>query len=51
MSDDTSDDATCSRSSTSRSGGPTSTDTLRRATRWQTLAILVVLLILAFAFA
>ncbi|GHC38882.1 hypothetical protein [Streptomyces cinnamoneus] len=51
MSDDTSDDATYSQPSTSRSDGPTSPDTLRRATRWETLAILVVLLILAFVFA
>ncbi|WKX71319.1 hypothetical protein [Streptomyces sp. XD-27] len=51
MSDDTSDDATYGRSSTSRSGGPTSTDTLRRAMRWETFAVLAVLLVLAFAFA
>ncbi|WP_406400683.1 hypothetical protein OH805_16845 [Streptomyces sp. NBC_00879] len=51
MSDDTSDDANCSQSTSSRSGKPISLRTLRRATRWETFALLVVLLILAFAFA
>ncbi|MGW1494933.1 hypothetical protein [Streptomyces sp. NPDC002402] len=50
MSDDTSD-ANYSHSPTSRSGKPVSLRTLRRATRWETFALLVVLLILAFAFA
>ncbi|MFI1253851.1 hypothetical protein ACH4U6_08630 [Streptomyces netropsis] len=51
MSDDTSDDASCSPSPASRSGNPASLRTLRRATRWETFAVLVVLLVLAFAFA
>ncbi|WP_406271171.1 hypothetical protein OHT93_20315 [Streptomyces sp. NBC_00191] len=51
MSDDTSDDANYSHSPTSRSARPVSLRTLRRATRWETFALLVVLLILAFAFA
>ncbi|MBO0657169.1 hypothetical protein J1792_31975 [Streptomyces triculaminicus] len=50
MSDDTSDDAP-SQSPASRSGRPASLRTLRRATRWETFALLVVLLVLAFAFA
>ncbi|MCX4583903.1 hypothetical protein [Streptomyces sp. NBC_01481] len=51
MSDDTSDDANYSHSPTSGSGRPTSLRTLRRAARWEMFALLVVLLILAFAFA
>ncbi|MEH6373792.1 hypothetical protein V7793_05470 [Streptomyces sp. KLMMK] len=51
MSDDTSDDTTLGSSPASRSGKPASLLTLRRATRWETFAVLAVLLILAFAFA
>ncbi|MEV3989938.1 hypothetical protein AB0J57_13640 [Streptomyces sp. NPDC049837] len=50
MSDDTSDDAP-GRSTPSRSGRPVSLRTLRRATRWEAFALLVVLLVLVFAFA
>ncbi|MFF4603656.1 hypothetical protein ACFY12_13075 [Streptomyces sp. NPDC001339] len=50
MSDDTSGDAP-NPSPASRSGSPGSLDTLRRAARWETFAVLLVLLILAFAFA
>ncbi|MEU7132763.1 hypothetical protein [Streptomyces sp. NPDC046261] len=51
MSDDSSDDYNAGRSPGSRSGRPGSLRTLRRATRWETFAILVVLLVLVFAFA
>ncbi|MEV5239912.1 hypothetical protein AB0K89_12500 [Streptomyces cinnamoneus] len=51
MSDTTSDDATPSQSSTSRSGQPVSLASLGRAARWETFAVLVVLLVLVFAFA
>ncbi|MEW2575690.1 hypothetical protein [Streptomyces syringium] len=51
MSDDTSYDDSPGRSSNARSGRPVSLRTLRRATRWETFAVLVVLLVVAFAFA
>lgn len=51
MSDDTYDDPTPNLSGASRSGRPLSLSTLRRATRWETLAILAVLLLCVFAFA
>ncbi|MGK5546287.1 hypothetical protein ACSNOH_16380 [Streptomyces sp. URMC 127] len=50
MSDDTSDDYSANRSPASRSGKPISLRTLRRATRWETFALLVVLLAVVFAF-
>ncbi|MFE7316345.1 hypothetical protein ACFU7T_25135 [Streptomyces sp. NPDC057555] len=56
MSDDTSGDtsydtneASCGRPHRS-SGSLPSLDTLRRAARWETFAILAVLIVLAFAF-
>ncbi|MET9416590.1 hypothetical protein ABZY03_20850 [Streptomyces klenkii] len=51
MSDTTSDDYNPGPSPTSRSGKPVSLRTLRRATRWETLALLVALLVVVFAFA
>ncbi|MFH8785980.1 hypothetical protein [Streptomyces roseoverticillatus] len=51
MSDNTSDDYSPGPSPASRSGKPISLRTLRRATRWETFALLVVLLIVVFAFA
>ncbi|MDT0451432.1 hypothetical protein [Streptomyces hesseae] len=51
MNDTTSDDAAPNRPATSRSGKPMSLRTLRRAGRWETLALLVVLLVVVFAFA
>jgi hypothetical protein len=51
MSDDTSDDTVSSRSQTLRSRKPMSLSTPKRAARWETFALLVVLLILVFVFA
>ncbi|MCZ7456411.1 hypothetical protein [Streptomyces sp. WMMC940] len=51
MSDDTYDDSAPNRSGASRSGRPLSLSTLRRATRWETLAVLAVLLVCVLAFA
>ncbi|MEU1308799.1 hypothetical protein ABZ419_07875 [Streptomyces cinnamoneus] len=50
-SDTTSDDALPNRSAASRSGRPASLRTLGRATRWETFALLAVLLVVVFAFA
>ncbi|MEV4434708.1 hypothetical protein [Streptomyces sp. NPDC049585] len=53
MSDSTSDsyDAPSGPAPSRRSARPVSLRTLGRAARWETLALLVVLLVLAFAFA
>ncbi|WP_318210605.1 MULTISPECIES: hypothetical protein [unclassified Streptomyces] len=51
MSDDTYDDSAPNRSGASRSGKPLSLSPLRQAIRWETLAILAVLLLCVFAFA